>query len=146
MTNRPGAVVMCALLLVVAALYWLPAHVAAATGWYVPAVNAVVDSLERTGLWLAVAAGLAWRQWSRPAAPMALWAASEAAMGAAARLAFPMCCPLNLPDRDVPLAVHAWGEWTQWVSLLLAAAALWWAVVQLRERPTNEVAHDHPRN
>lgn len=129
-----------ALLLIVAGLYWAPSHVATLLGWHEPAVDYVVGRLELAMLWLVACALLAWRRWSRSAAPLALWAAAEAGLGAAARLALPMCCPLTQDAR--PLAVQAWGPAGEWVSALLAAAAVWWVAFSIRSGK-DAARHDH---
>lgn len=134
-----GALLSGAMLIIVAALYWLPSHVAEALGWHAPAVEYVVGRLEAAALWLVVAGLVAWRPWSRPAAPVVLWAAAEAGIGAVARLALPMCCPLTRDAR--PLAVQAWGPGAEWISAVLAAGAVWWVAASLR-RDTG-VQHDH---
>lgn len=138
--TKPGTLVAAAMLAIVAALYWLPSHLAEAVGWNAAALEYVVGRVELSGLWLAVAAMLAWRPWCRPAAPVALWAACEAAMGAVARLALPMCCPLTRDAR--PLGVQAFGPGAEWLSLALAGGALWWVSSLLRSGAVSEVAHD----
>ena len=147
MTSRQaGALLSVVVLVLGAALYWLPSHVATALGWNQKAMAAVVDRIEIAGLWLTLAAVLAVAApWARPAAGVMLWPAGEALMGAAARLSLPMCCPL--PSGDIPVAVMAWGEWAQWFSLVMAGAAVWWVAVQVRAaQGTGDQAHGHAQH
>lgn len=137
--TRAGALLSGAMLIIVAALYWLPTHVADALGWQLRAMEYVVGRIELAALWIVVALAMACRPWARPAAPVAVWAAAEAGIGAAARLALPMCCPLTSDAR--PLAVQAWGPAAEWASAAMAGAAVWWVAASMRRA---ELArHDH---
>lgn len=104
-----------ALLLLGAAVYLLPEHLAAA-GLGTPAALAYMAyGLESTGAWLLVLVLL----WRTPAVPVLLWLIYEAAARWVCRSALSLHVP---PPRDTTMCSAAFGHDTpSWVGLLIAA-------------------------
>lgn len=106
-------------LLVVAALYWLPEHIAHALSISPAAVGYVASGIEAGMLWC----GAMLLTWGRPESVVFAWAANEAAMRPICRLGLPMDRAPDLPA-NVSMCHAAYGPGFEIVSYGLVAAVL----------------------